>query len=178
MSFELYKHEYQGKTYGIVITRKARIEIEELSLSSFDGLNDPQLIAMMMKGQDYATKAKELREKGKEAEAKELEEAMNSAMSEMLPHMKEITRAQNKAEDEYEIFKIVLCSYAGNGDISNSQAEEILVDWEMKIGPEKFTDMLLDVTDKVFTQVAKIRDHKQEIFKKTKAMDNKALPMS
>lgn len=178
MSFELYKHEYQGKTYGIVITRKARIEIEELGLSSLDGLNDPQLISMMMKGQDYATKAQALRDEGKEDEAKELEDAMNSAMAEMLPHMKEITRAQNKAEDEYEIFKICLRSYISNGDISDSQAEEILVDWETKVGPEKFTDMLLDVTDKVFTQIAKIRDHKQEIFKKTKVVDNKTIPMS
>lgn len=191
-SFALYTTNYNGREYDFVPTRNARIAIEDLSLNAFDGISNPEIFGAMM-GQGNIDKdlrtAKELLQKAKDEEnqelidhyteiVKELENKVNGIFSKILPSIKEMTIAQRKSEDQYEIAKILLLNYKGNGEMSASLADEILEDMEMQLGSEAYEEKLLEITDMVFTQIKKIQDHKEKIFKKNKADTGKVLPMS
>lgn len=191
-SFALYTTKYDGKDYDFVPTRNARIEIENLELNALDGISNPEILGVMMGNGNIEkdlNEAKELLQKAQdecnqeliERYKKEVDNAtrkVNDFFAKMLPSAKEITKAQRKSSDTYEIAKLLLLNYKGNGEMNEKLADEILENMETQLGSDAYEEKLLEITDNVFTQIQKIQDHKEEIFKKMNKDKGDVLPMS
>lgn len=185
----IYEHEFENKKYNFVVTRKARLAIEEMQRSIFDDMGDASAFTVMMDMNSIEVELKELnkaKEKAEDDEAEsidfkidELKEKLKKIQMEMIPNMKEFAKMEEKAQDEYEIAKILLMnSEHTNGVVSAELAEKILDKMEFDLGDEAFIEKTLEIYDKVFTQIATIRDRKQAIDKKNQLQNEKALPMS
>lgn len=171
----LYTTEYDGKKYEFFPSRQARAAIQEMQLDAMENLSDASAFTTMMELQGIKTEIEKAKKEGDEAKEKKLNEKLASVSMQAMSSIKDITKTQNKSDDEYEIAKILLMNTKPiNGEVSNDLAEEILEHMEYELGADKFQEALLGIYDKVFTMIAEVQDHKKEMQKR---LNEKAEPM-
>lgn len=174
----LYTTEYEGKKYEFFPSRKARAVIQEMQLDVMENLSDASAFSTIMELQELQKEIAKAKEDGDETKEKELNEKLSTVSLQAMSSVKDITKMQNKSDDEYEIAKIILMNTEPvNGEVSSDLADAILEHMECELGPDKFQEKLLEIYDKVFTMIAEVQDHKDET-KKRLNTKNEPLPMS
>lgn len=174
----LYTADYKGKKYEFFPSRQARAVIQEMQLDVMENLSDASAFTTVMELQGIQKEIAKAKEEGDEAKEKELNKKLSTVSMQAMSSIKDITKMQNKSDDEYEIAKILLMNTKPiNGEVSNNLAEEILEYMEYDLGADKFQEVLLGIYDKVFTMIAEVQDYKKEVQKRLKA-NEEPLPMS
>lgn len=166
---KIYTHVYKDKEYDFTLTNKAKCAIEELQYELLGDFEDPELLKMMM---DISKLQDDLKQ-AEEAEDKEQVAIIKNKMVELniksIPLNKKIMKMQDSTIDTEEIAFILLnCNKKYRDVMTRDLWDEIKEDMEEVLEFEKYNDVLLDIADKVFTVIEKVKDKETGVFKKQK----------
>lgn len=174
----IFTYDYHGKTYEFFPSRAARCAIQEMQLSAIGELKDPAALSAMMELQKLNAELKKSKQENDQKKVKELNQQISEMTMRAMGSMQDLTKLQDRSEDEYEIAKLLLMNTKSiNGEVTEELADDILEAMECELGAEAFTRKLLEIYDKVFTMIAEVQDLKKDIQKRIKE-NSKPLPLT
>lgn len=142
-------YEFKGKTYVFRLSRKARVEIEELQSKQFEVIKklDPKLLSVFFSNRNLLEEMNE--------------EEMTEKLGELLPYLDVIKQFRSEI-DVYEVGFILLKNNLNYTDVNRSMFDEMVFDMEEKLGYEETEDFFVEISDKVFTIIAAQNEKKQK----------------
>lgn len=142
-------YEFKGKTYVFRLSRKARVEIEELQSKQFEVIKklDPKLLSVFFSNRNLLEEMNE--------------EEMTEKLGELLPYLDVIKQFRSEI-DVYEVGFILLKNNLNYTDVNRSMFDEMVFDMEEKLGYEETEDFFVEISDKVFTIITAQNEKKQK----------------
>lgn len=166
MKIYSYKMSDDSKIYDFFMTNAARKEIDEKNRKKLEKLGNSDLLLLFNKTQRMRM---ELSKEQDEDKKQLIQEKLDEATVELLPHITELQDFDQV--DVEEIPLILLRNHKDNKDINVGEYEYLLEDMETTLGFEKYNEVLDEICEKVFTLIEKVNDHRNKALKKAKTVE-------